>query len=87
MKCMAEGERRIAVVGITVENRRKSAPLVNNILTEYGELIVGRLGVPYRERDMCVISIIVDATMDQLGALTGKLGSLPGVRAKMALTT
>ncbi|HHV78825.1 MAG TPA: CopG family transcriptional regulator [Firmicutes bacterium] len=84
---MAEGERRIAVVGITVENRRKSAPLVNNILTEYGELIVGRLGVPYRERDMCVISIIVDATMDQLGALTGKLGSLPGVRAKMALTT
>lgn len=84
---MAENHRRIAVVGIVVEDRQKSAHAVNDILGQYGDLIVGRLGVPYRERNMCVISIIADATMDELGALTGKLGSIPGVQVRMALTT
>ncbi|MGB9866283.1 MAG: TM1266 family iron-only hydrogenase system putative regulator [Bacillota bacterium] len=79
-------QRRIAVVGIVIEEREKSAPIVNEILGKYGELIVGRMGIPYRERGICVISIIVDATMDELGALTGKLGSVPGVRVRMALT-
>lgn len=79
-------QKRIAVVGIVIEEREKSAPIVNEILGKYGELIVGRMGIPYRERGICVISLIVDATMDELGALTGKLGSIPGVRVRMALT-
>jgi len=77
--------RRIAVIGIVVKQRKKSAHRVNNILSEYGDLIVGRMGVPYQERDVSIISLIVDGSTDEIGALTGKLGAIDGVRVRSAV--
>lgn len=79
-------ERRIAVIGVVVMQRSEAARRVNLILSDYGEIIVGRMGIPYRERDLSVISLIVDGTTDQIGALTGKLGSIEGVKVKAAIT-
>lgn len=79
-------QNRIAVIGIVVNNREQTAAKVNEILSQYGDMIVGRMGIPYKERDISVISIIVDGTNDQIGALTGKLGNVKGIRAKVALT-
>lgn len=78
-------EKRIGVIGIVVENMDSTARL-NAILHEYADLILGRLGVPYREKKISVISVIVEGTTDQIGALTGKLGNLPGVNVKSALS-
>jgi len=80
-------ERRIAVVGILVEDRLKAAPKVNEILSLHASMIVGRMGVPYREKDVAVIALIVDGTTDEIGSLTGKLGSLDGVKVRSAVTT
>lgn len=77
---------RLGFVGIVVENRKKTAPRVNNILTEYGDLIIGRMGIPHLEHDNSVITLIVRATTDQVGELTGKLGAIPGVSVKSAMT-
>lgn len=81
-----ERENRVAVIGIVVNNRESSASKVNEILSDYGNIIVGRMGIPYRERNISVISIIVDGTGDEIGALTGKLGNINGVKVKVALT-
>ncbi|MGQ9512901.1 TM1266 family iron-only hydrogenase system putative regulator [Thermodesulfitimonas sp.] len=78
-------ESRIGVIGIIVENRREAAPRVNEILSRHADIIVGRMGVPYREKNLSVITLIVDGTTDALGALTGQLGALPGVKVKSAL--
>lgn len=72
-------------VGIIIEDRKKVADSVNRLLSEYGDSIVARTGVPYREKKCCVITLIVDATTDELGALTGRLGALEGVSVKSAL--
>jgi putative iron-only hydrogenase system regulator len=78
-------EKRVGFVGIIVSDRQKASPRVNEILTEFGELIVARTGLPYRERNCCVITLIVDASTDQLGKMTGTLGQVPGVTVKSAL--
>jgi len=78
-------EQRLGVIGIVVEDRKVTGKL-SSILSEYGNIIVGRMGVPYREREVSVIALIVDGTTDQIGALTGKLGNLQGVTVKSALT-
>jgi len=80
-------ESRIGVVAIVVEDRKAAVPRVNDILSEFGETIIGRIGVPYRERDLNIIAIIVEGTTDQLGALSGKLGMVPGVKSKSLLLT
>jgi len=80
-------ENRVGVVGIVVTDREKQAERVNEILGEFGELIVGRMGIPYRERNISVIALIVDGSTDELGALTGRLGSIPGVKVKSALVS
>jgi len=81
-----EADRRIGVVGIVVTDRERSAAAVQEVLSGYSELIVGRMGVPYRERGVAVIALIVDGDTDRLGAMTGRLGSLPGVFVRTALT-
>lgn len=78
---------RLGVVGIVLTDREKSAAKVNSILSQYGDIIVGRMGIPYRHRNVSVIALIVDGSTDSIGALTGKLGSVPGVKVKSALTT
>lgn len=74
-------EKRIAILGIIVENP-DSVSAVNELLHEYRESIVGRMGMPYRERSLSVISIVLDAANDSISALSGKLGMLDGVSAK-----
>lgn len=78
-------EKRIGVVGIIVENREK-AKEVNDILHKYANIIVGRMGIPYKEREISIISLIVDGTMDEISAMTGKLGNLTDIQVKTALT-
>ena len=76
-------ETRIAVIGIIIEDRKK-AGAVNSLLHQYGEYVIGRLGLPYEKKGVHIISIVVDAPMDIISALSGKLGRLPGVCAKTA---
>ena len=75
--------RRIANVGIIVEDRESVSPL-NEILHDYAPYIAGRMGVPYRYLGISVISIVMDAPQDIINALSGKVGRLPGVSAKTA---
>jgi len=81
-----ETEKRLAVIGIIVNNRADTAAKVNEVLGAHGEMIVGRMGIPYKERKVSVISIIADGTTDEIGALTGKLGNISGIKVKVALT-
>lgn len=74
-------ETRIALVGIVVENK-DSVRKLNEILHEYGEYIVGRMGIPYPKRNISVISIVMDAPSDTVSALSGKLGMIPHVNIK-----
>jgi putative iron-only hydrogenase system regulator len=84
---LVEDRKRIGVVGIIVEDRLRAVPKVQEILTKHAAIIVGRMGVPYAERGVSVIALIVDGTTDEVGALTGQLGSVPGVAVKSALTS
>lgn len=74
-------ETRVALVAIIV---REDAPVseLNELLHQYGNYIVGRMGVPYRARGVNIISVAIDAPADVISALSGKLGKLPGVTAK-----
>ncbi|MDD6878060.1 MAG: iron-only hydrogenase system regulator [Clostridiaceae bacterium] len=74
---------RVATVGIIVENP-DAVESLNAILHEYGEYIVGRMGIPYRRRRVSVICIVADAPQEVLSALSGRIGRLPGVTAKTA---
>ncbi len=76
-------ETRVAVVGIIVE-KNDSAEMINEILHEYGRYIVGRMGIPYRERNICIISVVVDAPQSVISAMTGKIGRVDGVNVKTA---
>lgn len=75
-------ENRLALIGIMVEDLSAS-PRVNDLLHEYGQWIKARLGLPYPEKDVNIISIVVDAPNQIISALSGKLGAMPGVSAKV----
>ncbi len=74
-------ENRIAVISIIVENREVSAR-INAVLSEYGDYVVGRMGIPYREKSVSVICVAVDAPMEVINRITGSIGMLDGVTAK-----
>lgn len=74
-------ETRIALIGIVVENT-ESVEKLNALLHEYGEYIIGRMGIPYHKRHVSVISVVMDAPNDVISALSGKLGMLPNVNTK-----
>lgn len=76
-------ETRIAVIGIVVE-AEESVERLNEILHEYRQYIIGRMGIPYRQKGINIISIAVDAPQDTISALSGKVGKLPGVSSKTA---
>ncbi|MBQ6896588.1 MAG: iron-only hydrogenase system regulator [Oscillospiraceae bacterium] len=76
-------ETRVAVIGIIVENLAVTSR-INEILSEYGDYIIGRMGIPYRERGINIISIAIDAPQNVISAVSGKLGRLEGVTAKTA---
>lgn len=75
-------QKRIGIIGIFVKVRTEAAEQVNRYLSDFGEIVVARVGVPYRERGLSVISVVVDGTTDEIGALTGKLGSIQNVTVK-----
>ena len=74
-------DTRLAIIGIIVEDRN-CVQQVNELLSDYGEYIKGRMGIPYDEKSVNVISIVIDAPLDAISALSGKLGALPGVSTK-----
>lgn len=74
-------EKRIALIGIIVE-QMDSTPQLNGLLHEYGSYIIGRMGIPYREKKVNIISVAIDAPQDIINALSGKIGRLPGITAK-----
>lgn len=78
-------KQQIGVVVVIVKQREEAAPQVNEILTQFGGIVAGRMGFPYEKRGVNIITLIVDGTNDQIGALTGKLGQLKGVTVKTAL--
>ncbi|HSR10273.1 MAG TPA: TM1266 family iron-only hydrogenase system putative regulator [Thermodesulfobacteriota bacterium] len=80
-----KGERRLGVVGIVIRDRKTMAPRVNEILTQHADIIAGRMGLPYRSRNVSIISLIIDGTTDDVGSLTGKLGMLQGVEVCSSL--
>ena len=81
---MPEEEKRLGFVGIVVD-RREETQEVNLILSRYADMIRGRIGVPNHENDSAVIGLITEGTNNEIGALTGKLGNLPGITVKSAL--
>lgn len=76
-----EDNTRISVVGIIIEDR-SSAEQVNELLHQYGDYIIGRMGLPYAKKKVNIISVVLDAPMDVISALSGKLGRLKGVSSK-----
>ena len=74
---------RVTLVGIIVEDQ-EAAGRINGLLHEYGEYIIGRMGIPYREKGINIISIAIDAPQDVISSLSGKIGHLSGVSAKTA---
>jgi putative iron-only hydrogenase system regulator len=78
-------EKRVAVVSIIIEEREQSGK-VNNVLSQFGEYIIGRMGVPYKEKNIAVICVIIDAPAETINTLTGKIGMIEGVTAKTLMS-
>ncbi len=76
---------RIALLGILVEDL-SSADAINAILHDYAPYIIGRMGIPHRERGVSIISVVLDAPAPAIAALAGKIGMLPGVSSKTIMT-
>ena len=78
-------ETRVAVIGIIVE-KIESVSALNEILSEYGEYIIGRMGIPYGKKNVNCITVVVDAESDKINSLCGKIGKLDGVSSKAAFS-
>lgn len=74
-------DKRVAIIGVIVENDGQVDKL-NELLHEYGRYVIGRMGIPYRERGINVISVALDAPQDVISALGGKIGRLQGISSK-----
>lgn len=78
-------EEKVAIIGIFIQDINAAAQ-VNELLHEYADCIIGRIGIPYREKSLNIISVIVNATSDQISTLSGKLGRIKGISAKAMQT-
>ena len=83
---MQSSQKRLGFVGIIIENRENSSSQVNELLSEHAEIILARTGIPHIKGGTSVITLVVDATTDQVGQLTGQLGSISGVSVKSGLS-
>jgi putative iron-only hydrogenase system regulator len=79
-------EKRLGFVGLIIEDREKNSATVNTLLSEFGDIILARTGVPCPKRNCSAITLVVDTTTDQLGSLTGRLGRISGVSVKSMLS-
>lgn len=77
-------DTRIAVLAIIVDSEKGSVQELNRLLSQYGQYIVGRMGIPYREKGVNIISVAMDAPADEINTLSGKLGRLSGISVKTA---
>lgn len=78
-------EHRIAVISIIAGNRDKS-PEINTILSDFGDYVIGRMGIPYKPKSVFIISVAVDAPAEIINTITGKIGQLDGVSAKTLMS-
>lgn len=78
--------KRLGVIGIVIDEPKHIVQRVNQIISEYSHLIIGRMGIPKPEENVGLIALIIEGTTDEVGAFTGKLGNLAGVTVKSALT-
>lgn len=78
-------KKRLGFIGIIIHDRQCSAEAVNHILHLHAHMFVGRMGIPYKGKNISIITLIVDATTDEIGSLTGQIGKLSGVSVKSAL--
>lgn len=78
--------KRLGFVGIIIENRTDSSETVNKVLSQFSELILARTGLPNAKQNISVITLVIDATTDELGELTGRLGNIQGVSVKSGLS-
>ena len=81
MSEVKESENRIAVVSILVSDRSMSEQ-INILLSQFGDWIIGRMGIPYKEKDISILSIVMDAPVEKVNTLTGKIGKMKGVSVK-----
>lgn len=77
--------KRLGFVGIIIEERKLCSGVVNDVLSQFSDLILARTGLPNAKGNTSIITLVIDATADELGALTGKLGSIRGVSVKSGL--
>ncbi len=77
--------KRIAVAAIVIDEQ-EAAVEVNKVLHDYSDIIIGRMGLPYKERNISLISVALDAEPDVISSLTGRLGQISGVSAKAAIS-
>ncbi len=75
-------ENHVSIIGIIVENL-DSADKLNELLHEYGNYIIGRMGLPYPKKELNVISVVLDAPTDVINKLAGKIGMLDGISSKV----
>jgi putative iron-only hydrogenase system regulator len=79
-------EKRLGTVSIIVERHVAPVEEINELLTQFGDEIVGRFGLPYPQRGVNIITLITDTSVERVSALTGKLGNLPGVQVRSLLS-
>lgn len=77
--------KRIGTVSIIISDRVNQSSEVNRILSKHAEIIIGRMGLPYFPKKISIICLIVNGSNDQLGSLTGQLGSIKGVQVKSVM--
>jgi putative iron-only hydrogenase system regulator len=82
---MTESQKRLGFVGIIIDNRKMCSGIVNDVLSEHAELILTRTGLPNAKGNTSVITLVIDASTDEVGVLTGKLGRINGVSVKSGL--
>ena len=82
----SDPKKRVGFIGIILDDPAKSAAAVNAIISEMAHVVVARVGIPYKERGCSVITLVVDATTDEVGCLTGRLGKIAGVAVKSGLS-
>lgn len=78
-------EKRIAVISVICSDRSKSAE-INTVLSEYGDYVIGRMGIPYKDKSVFIISVAVDAPAEVINTVTGRIGQISGVTAKTLIS-
>lgn len=81
---MCKTDTRVAVISIIAEQGTAPTDTLNQLLSEAGGYIIGRMGIPYRDKGISIICIAIDAPQDIISALSGRIGNLPGVTTKTA---